>query len=88
MSNSHQKGGEMALCPSTRDCHRPWLVIFLTICAGVPSLLHASNGVEDTTNGVAGEVTAVIIYSGHARVERTIGITEGEIDPNVRPCPR
>ncbi len=79
MSNSHQKGGEMALCPSTRDCHRPWLVILLTICAGIPTLLHASNGVEDTTNGVAGEVTAVIIYSGHARVERTIGITEGEI---------
>jgi len=79
MSNSHQKGGEMVPCPSTRDCHLPWLVILLTICGGIPTLLHASNGVEDTTNGVAGEVTAVIIYSGHARVERTIGVTEGEI---------
>ena len=79
MSNSHQKGGEMVPCTSARDCQRPWLVILLTICAGVPTLLHASNGVEDTTNGVAGEVTAVIIYSSHARVERTIGVTEGEI---------
>lgn len=79
MSNRHQKGGEMVPCPSTRDCQRPWLVILLTICAGIPTLLHAANGVEDTTNGVAGEVTAVIIYSGHARVERTIGVTEGEI---------
>ena len=72
MSNSHQKGGEMVPCPSTRDCHRPWLVILLTICAGVPTLLHASKGVEDPTNGVAGDVTAVILSSSHARVERPI----------------
>jgi hypothetical protein len=79
MSSCLQKGREMVPCPSTRDCHRQWLVILLTICAGIPTLLHASNGVADPTNGVAGEVTAVTIYSSHARVERTIGVTEGEM---------